>query len=253
MDLHKQHTKTSEFKPIHLGFAPELSQERIPTLVARRKSHKLFGDEEKVVSLTLNYRPLIEVTLRLRSGLIKRRFANASFILDGITGKFVRISKSLSFHQGLEKVLGLKPLDLEILKVLEVGKDHSLIDISSKISASEEVVRKSIKSLEEGRLVRSDKIGRTKLYHRLIDLPRMELDRDDYFLEIPELSFSDAGLLQSKVSEEQVRDLVRGMWRDGDVERFRLFYYPLYRVRLSLKGKSRDMYLDGRTGKAVEF
>ena len=43
------------------------------------------------------------------------------------------------------------------------------------------------------------------------------------------------------------------MWKGADMESFRQIYYPVYLSELILNRKKRYVWIDGRTGKEIEF
>ncbi|MHB8567155.1 MAG: helicase HerA domain-containing protein [Nitrososphaerales archaeon] len=236
--------------PGKLGFEPAIPLDRVPLFIKRKKSHKLFGQEENLVSVKLTFRPLIEAALRARVGRISKKFVTSTFIIDGETGRSAKLSDNLEFGEGLERFLGLHTLDIEILKSLDASKDTSILDLSARVKVSEDIARKSLKALEEARLIQSAKVGRTKLYRRLVDLPKLDLNRDGTFLELSEIHPPQSSeFIEPKIPEEKLRQVIKGIMPDSEIEKFRIFYYPSYRAELSLEGRIREVYVDARSGK----
>ena len=60
-------------------------------------------------------------------------------------------------------------------------------------------------------------------------------------------------LAKLKIKEDDVREVVKGMWDGADLESFRQVYYPVYLAELRLNRKKRYLWIDGRTGKEIEF
>ncbi len=54
-----------------------------------------------------------------------------------------------------------------------------------------------------------------------------------------------------KLEEAGVREVLKGLIPYADVQSFKRFVYPLYRVELLRKRKKRIVWLDGTTGKEV--
>jgi len=46
---------------------------------------------------------------------------------------------------------------------------------------------------------------------------------------------------------------VKGMWEGADVDSFRQIYYPVYVAEIILEGRTRHVWLDGRTGQEIEI
>jgi len=236
-----------------MGFTPLIERETVPRLLKLGKSYKLFGQKENVTRVGIAYRPLIEIGVRIRSGVLKKKFATKYFFMDGVNGKLVEISDRLEFQSGIEKLLGLDEGQVIILKALHPDKDLSLIEIASASKRMEDETRTLLRGLETRRLVRSTKLGKAKMYRRLADVPKVDL-LSKPLLKLNELDPSDGfKLAKIKIKEDQVREVVKGMWKGADVESFRQIYYPVYLAELILSRKKRYVWIDGRTGKEIEF
>lgn len=236
-----------------LGFAPLIDREAVPRLVKLQKSYKLFGQKENVTRVGVAFRPLLELGVRIRSGVLKKKFETRYFFMDGVSGKLVYISDRLNFRTGIERLLGLDEGQIEVLKQLRPDKDLSLIEAAGVVNITEEEARYLLRRLEAKRLVRSTKLGRTKMYRRLTDVPKIELGSEP-LLKLNELDTSSGfRLAKLKIREDDVREVVKGMWEGADLESFRQVYYPVYLAELLLKRKKRYLWIDGRTGKEIEF
>jgi uncharacterized protein len=236
-----------------LGLTPLIEAESIPGILKRERSYKLFGQKENVTRVGLGFRPLVEVGVRIRSGVLKKRFETKYFFIDGVTGKLVEISDRLGFKSGVERLLGLNEGQIIVLRVLQPERDLSLIEIAGYSKRLEEDTRNLLRGLEAKRLVRSSKMGRAKMYRRLADIPRIDL-LSRPLLKFNELDTSEGfKLARVKVKEDQVREVVRGMWSGADVESFTQIYYPVYLAELILNRKKRYVWIDGRTGREIEF
>jgi predicted transcriptional regulator len=241
--------------PRLLGLSPRIDQTQVPNLIRVEKSHKFFGQRETIASVNLRFRPLIEVGVRTRTGIIKKKFETMYFLLDGLSGQLFEPSDRLSFRYGLERLIGLEEGHLLVLKVLHPDKDMSIVEIASQSKIPEDQVRRLLKGLEDQRLVRSSKLGRIKIYRRILDLPSIELTKQPS-LELVELNANSSdgnptgllGIQETRIKEAHVREIVKGMWEGTDVESFQIFYYPVYLVQLILNSSTRTVTIDGRTG-----
>jgi hypothetical protein len=54
-----------------------------------------------------------------------------------------------------------------------------------------------------------------------------------------------------KLDEERIREVIKGVISYSDVQSFKRFVYPLYRVELIMKRRKRVAWLDGQTGKEI--
>ena len=236
-----------------LGLAPMIERESVPKLVKLEKSYKLFGQRENVTEVALAYRPLVEVGVRIRTGRLKKKFETKYFFLDGVTGKLIEITDRLQFKTGIERLLGLQEGQIAILKVLPPDTDMTLIQIAGQAKRLEDEARRLLKGLEAKRLVRTTKIGRANAYRRLTDIPKIDLGTEP-ILKLNELNSSDEfKLAKLKIKEDQVREVVKGLWDGADVDSFRQIYYPVYLAELYLNERKRYVWIDGRTGKEIDL
>jgi uncharacterized protein len=236
-----------------MGLAPMIQRESVPSLVKLEKTYKLFGQKENVTDVALVFRPIMEVGVRIRSGLIKKKFDTKYFLLDGMSGKLAEVSDRLGTRSGIEKLLSLGEGHIQVLKVLYPDRDLTLIEIAGAANREVEETRRLLKLLEERRLVRSTKLGRAKGYRRLLDMPRIELAAEP-LMKMNELNPSDGSKLSKvKIKEPQVREVVKGLWQGADVDSFRQIYYPVYVAEIILNGRTRHVWIDGRTGQEIEI
>jgi hypothetical protein len=236
-----------------LGLAPMIEAESVPRLVKLERSYKLFGQKENVTQVGLAFRPLVEVGVRMRTGHLKKKFETKYFFLDGVSGRQVFATDRLGFKNGLERLIGLQEAQVEVLKILRPDSDKTVIEIAGLINRTEDETRRLIKGLETKRLVRSTRVGRYNMYRTLIDLPRIDLVGEP-LLKINELNPSESfKLAKLRLKENEVRDVVKGLWKGADIESFRQIYYPIYLAELFLNDRKRYVWIDGRTGKEIEL
>jgi uncharacterized protein len=236
-----------------LGLAPMIDSESIPNLVKLERNYKLFGQKENVMRVGLAFRPLVEVGVRIRRGVLKKKFETKYFFVDGVSGKLVESADRLMFRSGLERLLGLQEGQVAILKTLPSNREVSLIEIASGAKRPEDETRRLLKGLELKRLVRSTKLGRNNMYRKITDIPKIDLGVEP-LLKLNELNASDGfKLAKLKIKEDQVREIVKGLWKNADLESFRQIYYPVYLAELSLNDRKRYVWIDGRTGKEIEM
>jgi len=236
-----------------MGLAPMIQAESVPALIKLEKTYMLFGQKENVTGVALVFRPLVEVGVRIRAGLIKKKFDTKYFLLDGMSGRLAEVTDRLGTRKGFEKLLTLEEGHIAILKVLYPDRDLSLIEIAGAAKRETEDTRRFLKGLEDRRLVRSTKLGRAKMYRRLFDIPKIDLISQP-LLRLNELNPSDGFKLSKlKIKESQVREAVKGLWEGADVDSFRQIYYPVYVAEIILKGRTRHVWIDGRTGKEIEI
>jgi DNA-binding Lrp family transcriptional regulator len=229
-----------------IGINPTFSEEDIPDIVKRDKAFIFFGSEETVSSARLVLRPMVELGVALRTGILRKRVGVRYIVLDGATAMFVDLDDVPAMYYGLGPVIGLTTEDIETLRETSADTDMGGLEIANKVGVSREALRRPLKLLEERRLIRSHQAGRSRLYRRVYDFPEFRWHEAGQVLE----QFNAAGKAeQSLLSEAKLREVVKGLVPHSEVQEYREFVYPLYRVELVLGRKKRIVWLDGRTGK----
>ncbi len=232
-----------------VGVNPTFDPEDVPDIVRRDKSLIFFGKEEVVANAQQFFRPMVEVGVAIRTGVIKRRIEMRYLILDGQTGKFVELGDAPVMYEGFQRLMGLDPQDIEVLRTTRPDKDMSILEIANKVGLSKEVLRKPIRLLEEKRLIRSFQMGKARVFRRIFSFPDFQWHESEQPLEA--VDDSKARVEEYKLDEENVREVIKGLIPYSDVQSFKRFIYPLYRVELIMKRKKRVVWLDGTTGKEV--
>jgi Helicase HerA, central domain len=231
------------------GIRYSIKADQVPLMVRRERRFGIFGAKETATAVNLIFRPLIQVGIRLRRGLLRKKFETVYMMLDGVTGKEVALGRGLEVLKGFEKLLGLTTLQVEVLKELKPDADQSAIDVASGIGESKGTVSRVLNQLEGKRLVRAVEIRKKRLFRRMIDIP---VEPTDYApLEVGRVSTEGGRITPAKVREDDLRDAIKGLWEGADVESFETLVYPLYRVELTRKRRRRELWIDGRTGKEL--
>lgn len=229
-----------------LGLVPAIREEDVPMMVRRQRSFGIFGPRETVTSVTTSYRTLIQLGVRARKGLLKRRFETAYVHLDGVTGKQVTVGKGLVVSFGWHRLLGLSALQVEVLRRVSPESDTSAIDVASALGEPRATVSRILSGLNDKRLVRTVEVRKKKLFRRLIDIPGVPSGATP--LELTRVDVGHAKVVQPKVKEAEVREVVKGLWDGADLESFEPFLYPTFAVELNVRRKRRLVTLDGRSG-----
>jgi DNA-binding transcriptional ArsR family regulator len=236
---------------VALGLLPSIKADDIPMVVRRERRFGIFGPRETVTGVTQQFRTLIQLGVRKRRGLLKRRFETVYAYLDAATGKQVNIGRGLEVAEGFEKLLGLTTLQVEVLREVRPDSDTSALDVASALGESKSTASRTLNLLNERRLVRSIEVRQRKLFRRLIDLP---VEPSEFSpLEMEEVAADEGRTAAPKVKESSIRDAVKGLWEGADVESFETFLYPVFKVELVIRRKHRSVLIDGRSGKELTF
>lgn len=170
--------------------------------------------------------------------------------MDGETGRLANLEESISFRDGLSRFLGLNSQELELLWELPIDRELSAKELAARTGVSSRVVRNRLRALEDRRLVRTSEVGKAKLYRRLVDPPDPKWRTAP--LQLDRVAAQAPRAPKVLMKEGEVREVVKALWGESELESTTPFLYPLYRVELALKKKRRVVWVDGRTGKGVD-
>lgn len=234
-----------------LGLLPSIKGDDLPALVRRERSFGIFGPRETVTAVTQELRTLVQLGVRVRRGLLKRRFETVYIYLDGVTGKEVTIERGLEVRDGFQKLLNLTTLQVEVLRGVDTDSDTSAIDIASALGESRATVARVLANLDGKRLVRSIEIRKRKLFRRLVDLPAKPTKLAP--MELAQVDTGGVKFAAPRIRESDVREAVKGLWDGADVESFEPFLYPTFKVELMVRRRHRHVLIDGRSGRELTF
>ena len=234
-----------------LGLPPSIRAEDIPVIVKRERSFGIFGPRETITSVDPRFRTLIQLGVKLRRGLLKRRFETVYAYLDGVSGKEVSIERGLRVLDGFQKLLDLTTLQVEVLKEVKTESDTSAIDVASALGETKPTISRVLAQLDGRRLVRTIEVRKRKLYRRLTDLPGKPSESAP--LDLVPVETGGATIVPPRVKESSVRAVVKGLWEGADVDSFEPFLYPTFEVELVVRRKLRKVLVDGRSGRELVF
>ncbi|MEM7815048.1 MAG: DUF87 domain-containing protein [Candidatus Aenigmatarchaeota archaeon] len=228
-----------------VGIEPKLKREDVLKLAEKKRKKKflVFGSEERLESVDMLCYPLVYVKTKGAYGIFKR-IREHSFILDGVSGNIAEVNNGLRLRPGLSSLVGLSEDELRVLFALD--GQRTVAEIEAKTRMGEDAIREALRSLEKKKCITcSGKVGRSRQYARLIDAKPPSLTLGAALPKVVKLSGNCA---PHKISQEQVRAIVKAQNPMTDIVEFKPFYYPLYRARLS----KRVLMIDGVTGEEVD-
>jgi predicted transcriptional regulator len=241
---------TPKEAPVHvpvLGIPFAIKQEEVPDRVKKQK--RIFGPKEVVVNVAPVYRLLLELGIALQKGVLTKTHQTKYVLMDATTGKDVELGGRLVLRPGLEALSGLGCRDVKVLRNLPDDRYTSAIELAIKMKLPQDLVRNSLRELEGRRLAKSTRVGNTKVYQRITNIPSLEMKEIQESLspvEPVEITSPPKGR-----SEVELREVIRGLRDDYDLVSYRPFYYPLYTVELALENTTRAVWIDGVTGEEI--
>jgi hypothetical protein len=247
-------TKLGFVKPIisedeGLGVSPQitLSQAKSIANSISKKKYLIIGKKEEVVSVNLLYEPLIELKVRvLKKTVLKKESFNDYYIY--FNDYFVVNEKGERLYD-LRHLKGLSYEEVKILVELLYSRGLKTIkSITKDTGFSEDLVRKTVSSLEDKKLVLNiGKRGRVNTYEPLkrIDIPylkSMAIDRMKTRTK-PEVT------QEARLDLGSIINIIKSINRKAEVLESKTLYFPFYEIVLKRDDKTRHLLINGLTGK----
>jgi hypothetical protein len=190
------------------------------------------------------------VGVKYRGGLLGRTVRSASFLLDAVHGGLARVHRGLSFRAGFQEVIGLPTDAVRVLTRLPLsGATPAEMEVLT--SLPREAVTGALVALRDRRIVtEAGRAGQARVFIPLLSkrLPSVSGLKGSWDLAA---SQGTGRSLEARVTEGQVREVLKGIEPTAEVVSFSLFSYPLYELVYAEGRRERRVYLDAVTGKEV--
>jgi hypothetical protein len=226
-------------------------EEAVAIALKRRRSGAILGSgRSRLVSAELVAWPVARVQVRFHGGLLGRTVKTASFLLDAVHGDLVRVHRVFSLRPGFSEVMGLPSEAVRVLSRLPLaGATPAEAEVLSALPR--EAVAAALSSLQERRIVtEAGRAGQARIFIPLLSkrLPSLSALKGDWDLD---LRPAPGQPLEVRVTEGQVREVLKGIEPTAEVVSFALSSYPVYELVFSDGRKEGRVYLDAVTGKEV--
>ena len=232
------------------GPAPAITREEaIAIAEKRRRRGAILGlGKNRLVSTELVTWPVAQVEVKFYGGLLGRTVRNASFLLDAVHGGLVRVHRGFSIRPGFSEVIGLPADAIRVLHLLPLtGATPAEVEVLSALPR--EAVTTALGALQERRMVtEAGRAGQAKIFIPLLSkrLPAVGTLKGDCDLPLRPGTGPSLGV---KVTEGQIREVLKGLEPTAEVISFCLFSYPLYEMVFSDGDREKRIFLDAVTGK----
>jgi hypothetical protein len=232
------------------GILPAITREQALDIAhQKRKKGFLNTKEEHIVSVDLVFWPIISIKARYLGGLL-RMPREISFFLDGRGARLVRIAPGLSVRSDLSPWCGLSSEAIMVFRQLSL-KGSTAADLEAKTRLSPAVIRESLRRLMEKKIItEGGTLSSAKCYVPLIRVraPRFSSLRE---ADKPRLTAISGNVKDAKVSEEEIRSVLKGLETTAEIVSWNVWHYPLYEVVLSSHHGDRFLFVDGIGGKLI--
>lgn len=231
-------------QPQHSALKTLLSEEEALRRVKKNKSFFIFGEEESIQSISLTQREIYQLTVKKRRGILKKEFDVKYMLFDAERYSEVTSLAPIRFDERTKNLWGLSAIEIIVLRKVSPDRYMTALDIAKASNLSRNIVTGSLLRLEKERLISSLRLGRSKSYRRLIELPEAKV-------------FDEPIEVAKEVEEKSIlmkfSEVVKALLPGSDVVALHKFSYPLYRIELSLLDKKRIVWIDARNGEEIKL
>lgn len=234
------------------GPSPTITREEAIAIAGKRRGRRaiLGTGRPRLVSAEPVGWPIALVGLKYRGGILGRTVRNASFLIDAVHGQIAGVHRGLSFTPGFQEVIGLPADAVRVLSRLPLsGATPAEMELLTTLPR--EAVTAALGALRERRIVtEAGRAGQARIFIPLLSkrLPSVPGLKGTWDLAATQGS---GRTLEARVTEGQVREVLKGIEPTAEVVSFALFSYPLYELVFADGGRERRVYLDAVTGKEV--
>jgi hypothetical protein len=233
------------------GPAPAITREQAIAIASKRRGRGIFlGGKARLVSAEAVGWPIALVGLKYRGGLLGRSTRSASFLLDAVHGDLAGVHRGLSIRPGFSEVMGLPADAIRVLSRLPLsGATPAEVEVLT--SLPRDSVDAALKALRERRVVTgAGKVGQAEVLIPLLSkrLPAVSSLKGSWDLAATPGS---GRTLEARVTDAQLREVIKGIEPTAELVSFALFSYPLYELIFADGRRERRVYLDAVTGKEV--
>ncbi len=248
--------KEAEEKLELLAFPIRYAKEKAESKI-RKKVSKLFGllpGSERLIETNLKYIPVYKVEFNYFNE--KNMFRQSVLFVNSYTGEFLHFKEGFVESKGLKDLYGLSDNEIKVLNFLTTPLSAS--QVSKKAFMDENKVKRILKKLIENDLVKKMEKNGVILYciKKKFDLPRTPLHSLHLSLQKLPLVTAQAIMKEKeRYSKREVRELLQKIWKKLVVTSIKEIYWPVYEgiVENIKTGKKRRIFIDGFTGKELEF
>jgi hypothetical protein len=162
----------------------------------------------------------------------------------------VRVNRGFSIRPGFSEVMGLPADAVQVLTRLPLA-GATAAELEVLAALPREAVAAALRALQDRRVVtEAGKAGRAGIFIPLLSkrLPSISALKGGCDLALREGPGQPLGI---RVTEGQVREVLKGIEPTAEVISFSLFTYPLWELAFSDGGQEKRIYLDAITGKEV--
>jgi hypothetical protein len=245
-------TRAAPPRPALPGPAPAITRDQAIAIAGkrRRRGALLGAGKARLVSAEPVGWPIALVGVKYRGGLLGRTVRSASFLLDAVRGDLARVHRGLSLGPGFSEVIGLPADAVRVLSRLPLaGATPAEMELLAGLPR--EAVTAALGALRERRIVtEAGRAGQARVFIPLLSkrLPAVSGLKGSWDLDATQGS---GRTLEARVTEGQVREVLKGIEPTAELVSFTLFSYPLYELVFADGGRERRVYLDAVTGKEV--
>jgi len=233
-----------------------IDQKKISQIAEKLKKKRFFIGKaiEQIESLNLVFEPLLKAKIKaIEKKLFKKEINEYDVIFNGYNAEPI-IFSGTRYEQmaGAKHLLGLTDSQLSVLKTLLGKKQIPAAEIALKLRISSNAVNRILHDLLKKKLVSYGKT-KTKAFNWFpivkINIPNRINKIVTRKIELNSKKIKDIKVEKPAVNLKDLSSFVRSWFGKAEIVSIEFIYYPVYKIRLTGKNKTREVSVSAVTGK----
>ena len=225
-------------------------------IIEKLKKKRFFIGKavEQVESIGLVFEPLLRTRIKaVEKKFLKSETNEYQVIFNGKSAEPM-VFKDIRFRQlaGAEHLLGLNDSQISIFRMLLKRKQTTVAELALNLQMGQNSVNKILNGLLSKKLVGYEKRKKLKAYqwYPLVstNIPEAARQISTDRIELTGKKIEDAKIIEPQVDLRKLSSFVRSWFRRAEIVNIEYIYYPVYKVKLTGKQKTREVSISAVTG-----
>jgi predicted transcriptional regulator len=220
----------------------------------KRKRFFIGKAVEEVESIGLVFEPLLMTKIRaVRKKFLKKEIREYDVVFDGNAGEpLVFRGTRFKRFQGAGSLLGLNDSQSNALRALLQKKQATAAEICLAIKTSQSAANKILHELHRKNLAGYIQKANLFRWYPLvkIELPKKIQDIATEHIELTSQKIEDVKIESPRVDLKELAAVIRS-WFRAELASVQYIYYPVYKIRLSGRKRTREIRISAVTGKVL--
>jgi len=235
-----------------------IDQQKISQIVEKLKKKKFFIGRavEQVESLDLIFEPLLKTRIKVvERKLLKKEFNEYDVIFNGSNAEpMIFTGTNLEQLAGAGYLIDLSESQIPVLKHLLDKKQATAVEIALRLGLNTNSVSKILRDLHKKKLVGYQKTkSKAYLWYPIvkINIPEKIKKIATDKIELNSKKIENIKIEKPKIDLKKLSSFIRAWFGKAEIINIEYVYYPVYKIRLAGKDKTRKILVSAVNGKIL--